>query len=291
MTYSKRSDRVRAQLAVRIRSSGTYAVCCIMEQMTDRIDFLIPAHNEESTVGSVVEACCEAATSLQLYDATVTVVADHCIDQTAEFAESAGADVIERNTGTPSKAHAVQVGISATEGSVVALFDADCVGLTPTHIATLVEPVAANRAAQSVGVLDYAHVAGLVQRYPWSSGQRVLRRALVDWSDLRFEGYCLEVLINEYVGAQSGLTESVRLRGVAHRNKIAKDGLAEGIRSDIAMWRSVASLVMAACDHSSLERYLQGVVLSESTGRRQVSPLEARLGFLGLREICRLLAK
>jgi glycosyltransferase involved in cell wall biosynthesis len=256
--------------------------------MPETISVIIPAHNEESTVHEVVTACMSAALT---YDrsAKVTVIADHCGDRTAEVADSAGANVIERKELAPSKAHAVQLGISATSGSIVSLFDADCVAVKPHHLAQLLEPVIDRRATQAVGVLNYVGLATLVQRFPWSSGQRVIRRDAFDWNDSRLSEYRLEVLINEYVGRSRGLTEAVILRGMGHWNKVTKLGLREGLLADLAMWKSISGLVLSDCDLPSMERYLEGVVLTSEFGRRRVSRLEARLGYIGLRSLCGLI--
>lgn len=258
--------------------------------MSETISVIIPAHNEESTIPCVVDACLEAAYQFDPA-AQVTVVADHCADRTAQLAEHAGATVLERWDDNPSKAQAVQLGVAATDGAIITLFDADCVGVTAYHVTQLIEPVVRNRAVQTVGVVDYVGLAGLVQRFPWSSGQRALRREIFNWDDSRLADYRLEVLINECVGKQRGLTESVVLNGMTHRSKVSKVGLARGIRADLAMWKSISDLVMIDCDYSNMARYLDGVVVVSESDSRRVSRAEARLGFIVLRSLCSFFAR
>ncbi|MBQ6102052.1 MAG: glycosyltransferase, partial [Kiritimatiellae bacterium] len=59
-------------------------------QPTDRIALVIPAYNEEETVGAVVRDCLAA-----LPGASVCVVSDGSSDRTAARAREAGATVLE----------------------------------------------------------------------------------------------------------------------------------------------------------------------------------------------------
>ncbi len=71
-----------------------------------RFRILIPAHDEATVVGRVIEDL-----DLQEYPtelATTWVIADRCTDATAEVAHNAGAVVDERTTGTESKGSALQ---------------------------------------------------------------------------------------------------------------------------------------------------------------------------------------
>lgn len=55
---------------------------------------IIPAHNEETVVGNLVESLKKLDYPKELYD--IYVIADNCTDKTAEVAESAGAIVYKR---------------------------------------------------------------------------------------------------------------------------------------------------------------------------------------------------
>lgn len=56
---------------------------------------IIPAHNEESVIGNLIESLKKQDYSKELLD--IYVIADNCTDKTKEIAESAGAIVYERN--------------------------------------------------------------------------------------------------------------------------------------------------------------------------------------------------
>ena len=106
---------------------------------------LIPAYNEELTIGSIV-------LKTKSYVDKVIVVDDGSTDRTSEIAEKAGAEVIriEKNIG---KANAIRLGFEKIreEGwGVVVLLDADGQH-DPDEIPNLVLPILENRADVVVG--------------------------------------------------------------------------------------------------------------------------------------------
>jgi glycosyltransferase involved in cell wall biosynthesis len=98
-----------------------------------RISFLIPAFNEEATIGEVLERIA----SLGL-DAQVIVVDDGSRDRTAEIAEQHGATVIRQaNAG---KGSAIRVAIGAIDGDIAVIQDAD-MEYDPLEVPELIEPI------------------------------------------------------------------------------------------------------------------------------------------------------
>ena len=68
---------------------------------------VIPAHNEETVVGNLIESLKKLDYPKELYD--IFVIADNCTDKTAEVAKNAGAIVYERNDEKhKTKGHALQ---------------------------------------------------------------------------------------------------------------------------------------------------------------------------------------
>jgi len=239
------------------------------------IDFIIPAHNEAATVAAVSSACvraCEEITGL----CTVTVVADHCTDGTEEQAKASRAMVVSRTDGQPSKSQAVQDGVRSTTGDIVALFDADCLGLSSDHILGLIRPVAERRVDLSVGVIDYGRIlTPIVQRYPWSSGQRVVRRDGFDWDDARLCGYSLEMVMNESIGLAQGVTYSTVLEGVRHISKYRKLRGSGSFIGNFHMWKSIAES-MKDISAEGISAYFDGVRLRDAyeETKRPVMPSE-----------------
>ena len=98
-----------------------------------RVSFLIPAFNEEATIGEVLERIA----SLGL-DTQVIVVDDGSRDRTAEIAEQHGATVIRQaNAG---KGAAIRAAIGAMDGDIAVIQDAD-MEYDPAEVPELIEPI------------------------------------------------------------------------------------------------------------------------------------------------------
>jgi glycosyltransferase involved in cell wall biosynthesis len=132
---------------------------------------IIPAYNEEETVGQTVEACARLAPVSE-----VIVVDDGSQDRTAEAAAGAGARVLRlaRNCG---KGQALNLGLRATRAPFLAFVDAD-VGTTACELERLWEPVEAGLLDMAIGRLtggQKGRTLGLV-------------RALAGWGIYRLAG-------------------------------------------------------------------------------------------------------
>ncbi len=121
-----------------------------MESMA-RVSAVIPAHNEEQTVGNVVDA----ARAADLVD-EVIVVDNATRDRTAEVARAHGARVIREDR--PGKGQAMSAGVRATSAGVIVFLDADLLRLKPSHIDSLVRPVLEGDVAMSCGLFDRGRV-------------------------------------------------------------------------------------------------------------------------------------
>ncbi len=250
--------------------------------MPEYLDFIIPAHNESETVEAVSIACLQAAEEIGR-NCTVTVVADHCSDNTRKLAESAGARVIERNGASPSKSQAVQEGIRSTTNETIALVDADVIGLRAEHLTNLARPILLNQVALSVGVIDYGSVLSpLVRRFPWSSGQRVIRRNKFDWEDSRLDGYALEILMDESIGLSRGFVYSTILTGVRHHNKYRKSSVVDGLQANLRMWRSIATS-MEDIDFDGVTAYFDSIRIRDASEKVTRPVLPTAIGTVALR--------
>lgn len=202
----------------------------------------MPARDEEITVAANVAA----ATGCR-YVRQVIVVDDGSIDATAEKAAAAGAIVVHRAGPTGSKAHAMRLGVAATDATHILFVDADCIGLTSEHLDAICEPVLAGRAAMSVGAFDYGWLSGLVLRCPPLSGERIVPRWVFEAiPPHHLDGYTIELRLNQVVG-EGDLTTVVRtMLGVNHRTKRDKFGRTEGLRRTWDMYRALLSVVHPA---------------------------------------------
>jgi glycosyltransferase involved in cell wall biosynthesis len=98
-----------------------------------RVSFLIPAFNEEATIGEVLDRI-----AMLGLDAQVVVVDDGSTDRTAEIAEEHGATVIRQaNAG---KGAAIRAAIGAIDGDVAVIQDAD-MEYDPAEVPELIEPI------------------------------------------------------------------------------------------------------------------------------------------------------
>ena len=99
------------------------------------VSVIIPAYNEEPTVGQVV------STALKLsYVDEVIVVDDGSTDRTAEEAEKAGATVIGHVTNQ-GKGSAIKTGVKHSKGDILVFIDADISNLSTKKIDTMIRPI------------------------------------------------------------------------------------------------------------------------------------------------------
>jgi len=98
-----------------------------------RVSFLIPAFNEEATIGEVLERIDRLG-----FDKQVIVVDDGSHDRTAEIAEQHGATVIRQaNAG---KGAAIRAAIGRIDGDIAVIQDAD-MEYDPVEVPELIEPI------------------------------------------------------------------------------------------------------------------------------------------------------
>jgi glycosyltransferase involved in cell wall biosynthesis len=90
----------------------------------NKISVVIPAMNEEKTLGKVLKDLYDTIPNLNGYEFEVICVDDHSTDKTSQVAESYGAKVI-KNTGKPGKGLALRAGFAAATGDIIAMMDAD----------------------------------------------------------------------------------------------------------------------------------------------------------------------
>ncbi len=88
------------------------------------LSVVIPAKNEEDTIGHVLEELNLTIPGIRGYTVEVIVVDDGCSDRTAEIATAFGARVV-RNTGPGGKGVALRAGFAAATGDFVVMLDAD----------------------------------------------------------------------------------------------------------------------------------------------------------------------
>lgn len=201
---------------------------------------IIPAYNEETTIGGIVEVVrqCDLVSE-------ILVVSDGSEDHTAERAREAGARVLQHETNH-GKAGAMKTGMEATQASVLLFLDADLIGLSPAHVRALLKPVLNDEADMSVGIFGDGRVAtDLAQMVaPYLSGQRALRREILEElyreaPDADFARFGIEVALTRHVREKGYRVVEVPLEEMSHRMKEEKMGLVKGVAARLKMYYEI----------------------------------------------------
>jgi glycosyltransferase involved in cell wall biosynthesis len=89
-----------------------------------KVSVVIPAKNEEETIGNVLDDLNQTISELPNYQFEVICVDDRSTDATANIANSFGAKVVQ-NTRKCGKGMALRAGFEAATGDVIVMMDAD----------------------------------------------------------------------------------------------------------------------------------------------------------------------
>ncbi len=109
------------------------------------VSVVIPARNEEATVGAIVTALREELLGVLVDE--ILVVDSHSTDATAEVAAAAGADVVAQDAVFPAlgehqgKGEALWKGVAATSGDLVVFVDGDLHDFTTDYVTGLLGPL------------------------------------------------------------------------------------------------------------------------------------------------------
>ncbi len=197
---------------------------------------VIPAHNEEKTIGEVVRVIAASG-----FFREVIVVSDGSSDGTARAAREAGATLVHELSHNRGKGMALAHGVMHTDADVICFFDADLRGFTAAHAEGILGPVARGERYMNIGMRDHGSVLNaFAQVLPWVSGQRALRRDVFDAISGKFmAGYGAETALN-YFCAVNGLPFGiVQLTGLGIVTKVGKVGLLHAIPQYARMWAQV----------------------------------------------------
>ena len=196
---------------------------------------IVPAYNEEETVGGVVKTLRASGVFPH-----VLVVDDGSRDATGRVAREAGARVLRKPNG--GKGAAMRDGIRAlpTTWCGVAFFDADLTSLRTDHVHAMAQGYL-DGFDMVCGLRDYGPATGATLTLPLITGERILRRGVVEgvhptcWC-----GYAIETAINHAVRVQGGRTLLLVLEGLQFRKKHDKDGWWTGLQGYAKMAAEIA---------------------------------------------------
>lgn len=206
-----------------------------------KVAIVIPAYNEEETLGGVVSACRQAPEVSE-----VIVVSDGSTDRTVEVAHGAGATRVVELKENQGKGAAMKVGVDHTNADVVLFVDGDLMGLTPRHVLDLVRPVLEGTADMTLGLFDGGRFSSDFAQVvaPFLSGQRAMRRSLLDQvEDMQDARYGVEVILTDTARRLGARVVEVPLEQLTHRHKEEKAGLAKGFALRMKMYWEIMKSV------------------------------------------------
>ncbi|MFH1046765.1 MAG: glycosyltransferase family 2 protein [Patescibacteria group bacterium] len=197
---------------------------------------IVPAYNEEKTVGTVVRTLVQAGVFEQ-----VIVVDDGSTDRTSDVAAQAGATRVVRSPRNSGKGRAMALGVQSTKLETLCFFDADLIGLTADHLRQLISPVIAGELAMHIGTVDRGPIVNaLSRRLPAVSGQRALRREVfTNIPSRHVAGFGIEMALNYSCHLSGWPRRRCYLSGVTVVRKTQKVGLCRGLRGYVRMWYRV----------------------------------------------------
>ncbi len=196
---------------------------------------IIPAHNEETTVASVVKVV-KASSNVD----EVLVISDGSTDDTVREAEGEEA-IIHETPEQLGKGGAMLFGLTKTDADVILFCDADLVGFKTDHVDRLVLPVVNGARAMNVGLRDRGSLAMAIgSKLPLISGERAMRRSVIENIDPKFmKGFMIESAFNYFCRSRKLKYGSVKLPGLTIVRKYEKVGWQQGIVDYIKMFYQV----------------------------------------------------
>lgn len=207
-----------------------------------RISCVIPAYNEEKTIGNVIEC----AKNVDLID-EIIVISDGSVDETANISKSLGVRTIELNQNC-GKGAALVTGAENSNGDILIFLDADLIGLNEKHINDLIIPVIKDETDMTIGVFKNGRfITDMAQRVaPYLSGQRALKRCIIqDVDKLDMTRYGIDIAITKQAEKKNYRFTTVALGDLTHIMKEEKLGFSRGVAERIKMyWQIIRCMLM-----------------------------------------------
>lgn len=201
---------------------------------------IIPAYNEEKTIGNVLDVVSESPLINE-----IIVVSDGSWDNTANIAKAYGIKVIELKNNI-GKGGAIKAGLVECNSDIVLLLDADLIGLKKNHIYDLVNPIIYENIDMTIGIFKNGRpITDIAQKIaPNLSGQRAVKKWILDEiEDMDFVRYGIEVSLTIHVNKRSYKVKEIYLEDMTHLTKEEKFGLVHGFSSRIRMYRDIIKVL------------------------------------------------
>ena len=199
-----------------------------------KVTAIIPAYNEEQRIASVLASVEQASIIDQ-----IVVVNDGSTDRTAEVVKDFRDVILINKKVNAGKGAALAAGVAAGDGDILIFIDADLVGLTPEHIDSLIGPLLEDdELMMNVGKFAGGRLrTDLPQSLvPFISGQRALRRSLLEGLDLSKTKFGAEIALTRYAKERGVKVEEVIITDVTHVMKEEKLGVMKGGWARLSMY-------------------------------------------------------
>ncbi|MGQ9844899.1 MAG: glycosyltransferase family 2 protein [Caldisericia bacterium] len=205
-----------------------------------KISLIIPAYNEEKTIGNVILVALENP-----FIDEIVVVNDCSTDKTPIIAKKLGVDLVNlpENKG---KGYALFEGVKKTTGDIIVFLDADLIDLKPFHITELIRPIIEGEYLTTCGIFEKGRFATDLSHKltPFLSGQRAMVRTL--WENFKYDPeirYGFEITLSDYFWRNKIKIKYVVLEGVTQLMKEEKIGHKEGRKSRFKMYKDIAKSI------------------------------------------------
>jgi glycosyltransferase involved in cell wall biosynthesis len=200
----------------------------------EKVTAIVPAFNEEKTIGNVLKALKEAKEIDE-----IIVVSDGSTDKTAQIAKSFGVKVLEGKE-REGKGKAMKKGVKNTDAKIIAFFDADLIGLNPEHVSQLIQPILKGEVGMVVGIRDRIGETPLwllkIDPLLAFGGERALKREIFENLPEEFvKGFEIETALNFYCKVNKIPVKYVKLKGLKMVVKERKYGILKGFLERLKM--------------------------------------------------------
>lgn len=201
-----------------------------------KVSSIIPAYNEETRIGAVLQAVCASDLVEE-----IIVVNDGSRDKTSEVARTFPKVTVIDLAFNVGKGGAIAAGLESASGEVILLLDADLVGLEVRHVDELVKPVLEG-VEMTLGLFKkgklWSDAAQAIT--PAISGQRALHRRILEAvPNLIACRMGVEIAIHQTAKDLGCSIRKVDLDGVTHTPKEVKFGLVRGATARAKMYAEI----------------------------------------------------
>lgn len=205
-----------------------------------KVSCIIPVFNEAERVGAVLDA----AVGHPLVD-DIVVIDGGSTDNTLDVLRARQGFKLISQEKRQGKTNAVMIGLGQCKNDLIMTLDSDLVGLSPSAITALIEPVIFGQADVTLSLRKNSLLVFKLLGIDFVTGERVFsRRLLKDPSHLAtLPGFGLESYLNQLIIEQSLRVKIVRLPNVISPRKSKKFGWWNGVKGDFSMVMEILSIL------------------------------------------------